>query len=81
MKKLFNFLIDAVIVVAIVFLGMKYINKCDSCEKIYLGLGYQPGFISELVNSDMEAVCKDCAEEQHAVQIALGKDIEEYKIK
>ena len=78
-------IIAIIAVVVIVVLGIifvpKLVHTCDDCEKTFVGAGYEPNIISELLSSSEEeqVICKDCAEEQHALSIALGKSLDEFK--
>ena len=79
MKRIIPLAIIAVIViVAIVFIP-KLAHKCDDCEKFFIGAGYETNVISDLISKEEQIICKDCAEEQHALLIALGKSVDDFK--
>ena len=85
MKKLISLiLIIAVIAVAVVF-GPKLLHKCDDCGDFFVGTGYEPNLatevIGELTNEKMEIICKDCAEDQHALELGLGlKTLDDFRL-
>ncbi len=69
-----------VLIVALgVFFGPKLVHKCDDCGKIFIGTGYTPNAVENIVNSDQEIICKECAEKQHAVAGFFGGDLDDYR--
>ena len=78
-------IIAVIVVIAVVVAGIifvpKLVHTCDDCEKTFVGAGYEPNIVSELLSSkeDEQVICKDCAEEQHALSIALGKTLDDFK--
>ncbi len=79
MKKLVSLILIAAIVVAGVMFIPKIVHKCDDCEKIFVGAGYEPNVVEDLLSDTEQIICKECAEKQHALSIAVGKSVEEYK--
>ena len=79
MKKI----ISLVVVVAIIIAGIVFVPKiahtCDDCEKFFLGAGYEPNIVEDLLSSEDQIICKKCAEKQHALSIAMGKSVEDFK--
>ena len=79
MKKI----ISLVVVVAIIIAGIIFVPKiahtCDDCEKFFLGAGYEPDIVEDLLSSEEQIICKKCAEKQHALSIATGKSIDDFK--
>lgn len=79
MKKI----ISLVVVVAIIIAGIIFVPKiahtCDDCEKFFLGAGYEPNIVEDLLSSEEQIICKKCAEKQHALSIAMGKSIDDFK--
>ncbi len=79
MKKI----ISLVAVVAIVIIGIVFVPKlahtCDDCDKFFVGAGYEPNVVADLLSSDEQIICKDCAEKQHAISIGLGKSLDDFK--
>ena len=79
MKKI----ISLVVVVAIVVAGIVFIpeiaHTCDDCEKFFIGAGYEPNIIEDLLSDEDQIICKACAEEQHALAIAAGKTLDDFK--
>lgn len=81
MKSFIKTIVVAAVVALLVVLGVNYINKCDDCGKTYFGSGYEPSILSEVFTEETDAVCRECAETHHSVEIALGKDVEDFRIK
>ena len=79
MKKILVFVLIIALVVAGIIFVPKLVHTCDSCDKFFVGAGYEPNVLSDLV-TDEEVICKDCAEKQHAISIALGKSVEDFKL-
>lgn len=79
MKKI----ISLVVVVAIIIAGIVFVPKiahtCDDCEKFFLGAGYEPNIVEDLLSSEDQIICKKCAEKQHALSIAMGKSLDDFK--
>ncbi|MCH5191301.1 MAG: hypothetical protein J1F23_03965 [Oscillospiraceae bacterium] len=67
-----------VVVLAVVFVP-KLAHTCDDCGKFFIGAGYEPNIVSDLLNDDEQIICKDCAEKQHALAIAFGQSLDEFK--
>ena len=79
MKKIISLVVVvAIIVVGIVFLP-KIVHTCDDCEKLFFGSGYEPNIIEDLLSNEERIICKNCAEEQHAISIAMGKSVDDFK--
>lgn len=81
MKKIISILAVVIIAMAGIFIGPKVIHKCDSCGKTFFGAGYEPGIISDVLSDTEQIICEECAADQHAVSVALGKSLDEYKRK
>ena len=79
MKKIISFLVVVAIIVAGIIFVPKITHTCDDCEKFFLGAGYEPNIVEDLLSSDEQIICKKCAEEQHALSIAMGKSLDDFK--
>lgn len=79
MKKLITLILIAAIVIAGIMFVPKIAHTCDDCEKFFIGAGYEPNVVEDLLSDTEQIICKECAEEQHALAIAVGKSVEEYK--
>ena len=79
MKKLLKFLVTAVVVLVLLLYIPYYVNRCYDCEKVFVGVGYEPNIISEIINEHEPVICKECAEKHHVLSIALGKSVEEFR--
>ena len=55
------------------------VHKCDDCDKVFLGAGYKPNIVDNLFSSEDKIICKECAEKQHALSIAMGKSVDDFK--
>ncbi len=79
MKKI----IPLVVVVLVVFVGIifapKVTHTCDSCDEFFVGAGYEPGVLEDLISDEDQIICEECAKKQHAVALALGKSLEEFE--
>ncbi|MDY5948984.1 MAG: hypothetical protein SPJ42_07095 [Oscillospiraceae bacterium] len=79
MKKIISLVVVAVIVIAGVVFIPKVTHTCDDCGKFFIGAGYEPNVVEDLISDEEQVICKDCAEEQHAISIAMGKSLDNYK--
>lgn len=81
MKKIVALLVVVVVVIAGVVMVPRLVHTCDSCDELYFGPTYQPGFVTELMDDEIEEVCADCCEEQHEVELSElgGKNLEDYQ--
>ena len=79
MRKLIALAVVVVVVVAAIVFVPKVVHTCDSCDTLIFGAGYEPSLVESLLSSEDKVVCRDCAEEQHALEIALGASVEDYK--
>lgn len=79
MKKLLKILAVIVVVALVGIYATQFIHKCDDCGKIFLGTGYDPNILSELINEEELTICRECAETHHGFSIALGKSLDDYK--
>lgn len=79
MKKI----ISLVVIIAVVAAGIVFVPKiahtCDDCGKFFIGAGYEPNIVEDLFSKDEQIICKKCAEKQHAVSIAVGKSVDDFK--
>ena len=83
MKKFISFVLVVIVIIAAVVFVPKLVHKCDDCEKIFVGAGYEPNAIESVINDLTEEedkiICEDCAKIHHAVSLALGKDLDDFK--
>ena len=63
--------------------GPRLVHRCSNCDKVFVGTGYYANIISDAVTTltgeDEKILCKDCAEDEHAVSIFAGKSVEDFK--
>lgn len=79
MKKIISLVVVVAIIVAGIIFVPKITHTCDDCEKFFLGAGYEPNIVEDLLSSEEQIICKECAEKQHALSIAMGKSIDDFK--
>ena len=84
----FGKLIAFVLVVAIIVgvcavFGPRLLHNCDNCGDFFVGTGYYTNIISStlanLTGGEDKVICGDCATKDHALAIAAGQSIEEFK--
>lgn len=81
MKKFLAVVLVLAILGAGIFFGLKLVNKCDDCGETYFGTGYEPNVLYEAFTEDVEAICEECAELHHVLEIGLGtKTLDDYKL-
>lgn len=79
MKKIVIFAVAVVVLVSGIVFVPRLVHKCDDCGEILIGTGYKANVVSDLFSKDEQIICKDCAEDQHALSIALGKSVDDFK--
>ena len=79
MKKIISLVVVVAIIVAGILFVPKIAHTCDDCEKFFLGAGYEPNIVEDLLSSEEQIICKKCAEKQHAISIAMGKSLDDFK--
>ena len=79
MKKIISLIVVVIIVVAGIVFVPKVTHTCDDCDKIFVGAGYEPNIIEDLLSEDEQIICKKCAEKQHVIAIKMGKSVEDFK--
>jgi len=82
MKKIIAIIaiVAVLLSVGVVFVP-RLTHTCDDCDEFFVGTGYNPNVISDILSDKEQIICKECAEKQHAIQIALGKSVDEFKRK
>ena len=79
MKKLFKLIWTVVVICAIVYFGPKLVHKCDSCDKWFVGTGYEANIVADVLTDDNQTICKTCAEKQHIIETTVGKPLDDFK--
>lgn len=76
-------LVLIIVVLVGVFVGPKVIHECAECGETILGAGYEPSKVIEFLegnDEDDNVICEKCAEEHHALELAVGgKTLEDFK--
>ena len=78
-KVIIIVLILALIAAGIVFVP-RLCHDCDDCGEFFIGTGYEPNAALGLVAEDIKVICETCAQEHHALEIAFGKTLEDFKL-
>lgn len=79
MKKIIALVVIVAVVIAGVVFVPRVVHTCDDCGKFFIGTGYEPNVVGDLLSKEEQIICKDCAEKQHAISIALGKSLDDFK--
>jgi hypothetical protein len=87
MKKPIKAIVTVILLAAIVAAGVIFVprlaNTCDNCGKFFLGSGYTANVVSNtlttLTGQDDKILCKECAAKEHALAIAAGKSLDDFK--
>ena len=79
MKKVVSIIVVVAVIVAGIVFVPRLVHKCSSCEQTFFGTGYKANVVADLVSDEEQIICKDCAETQHALEIAVGKQLKDYK--
>ena len=82
-----RWLITAVVVIAVVALLIVFVprltHNCDNCDTFFIGTGYHANGVSNAVTSitgqEDKILCEECAAQEHALSIAFGKTLDEFK--
>ena len=79
LKKIICLVIIAAIVIAGIIFIPKFTHTCDDCDKFFIGAGYAPNIIEDILSDDEQIICKECAKKQHKLSIAMGKSVDDFK--
>lgn len=73
----------AILIAALVFFVPRLAHTCDNCGDFFLGTGYRANVISNAITSlsgqESKILCKNCAAKEHALEIAAGKSLDDFK--
>ena len=72
MKKIISFILAVVLVAACIVFIPRLVHSCDSCEKFFVGPGYEGNAVTDTLANKDQVLCKECAETYHALEITLG---------
>lgn len=82
MKKYLPIAIVAIVIILGLIFVPKLVHSCDDCGKTFVGTGYEPTALVDMFG-DEEAedmvICEECAEEHHALEMAFGAELEDFK--
>ena len=82
-KLLAFVLVVAIIAGACAVFGPRLLHNCDNCGAFFIGTGYYTNIISStlanLTGGEDKVICGDCAARDHALALAAGQSIEEFK--
>ena len=71
-------IVAIVLTAVIVVFGLALVHQCDDCGKIFVGTGYKPNVVVDVVTDGQEIICKDCAEKQHVVSGIFGGELSDF---
>lgn len=73
----------AIVIAAVAFFAPKLTHHCDHCGVFFLGTGYSANILSNTLTAISgqadKILCRDCAAKEHALAIATGKSVEDFK--
>ena len=61
-------------------MDLKKIISLALAAIIVIGTGYEPNVVEDFFATEDQIICKDCAEKQHKLSLAVGKDLDDFKI-
>lgn len=87
MRNFARFIVAAVLIVAIIVAAVVFVPRlthtCDNCADFFVGTGYTANIVSNAITSlsgqNDKILCKDCAAKEHALAIASGKSMDDFK--
>lgn len=79
MKKVLPIVLVAVIVILGFVFVPKLTHTCSDCGEFFVGTGYEPNALEDMMSDEELIICEDCAMEQHALSLAMGKSLDEFK--
>lgn len=80
MKKIILIILAVALIAAAIIFVPKLFHTCDDCGGFFFGTGYEANIVADIIDGDDPVICKKCAEKQHAVSLALGKSVEDFRI-
>ena len=73
----------AVIAAGAAVLGPRLVHHCSNCGKLFAGTGYEANVVTntigQLTGQDEKILCADCAAKDHAIALAAGKSLSDFK--
>ena len=83
-KTIVTILLAAILVAALVIFVPKLTHTCDNCDRFFVGTGYTANKVSDIITSltgqEDKILCKDCAAKEHALAIATGKALKDFRL-
>lgn len=79
MKKLISLIMTLVVVLALILYVPYYFHKCDTCDKLVIGPGYEANLVVDLFSEENQVICRDCAETHHGLTTLFGKDVSDFQ--
>ena len=88
MKNMIRFLVAVILVAAIVVAAVIFVPRlthtCDNCADFFVGTGYSANIVSNALTSlsgeSDKILCNVCAAKEHALAIASGKSLNDFKL-
>ncbi len=84
LSRIISLVVIAAIVCGAIYFVPKLVHKCDKCDALIIGTGYEANIVSnalsDLGGKERKIICKNCAEKEHALGLATGKTLDDFKI-
>ncbi len=75
--------IALIVTLAVVFVP-KLTHNCDRCDVFFVGTGYRANVFSDVLTAiggkEDKILCEECAAKEHALEIAAGKTVDDFRI-
>lgn len=78
-EKIVVIAVAVIVLVSGIIFVPRLSHKRDDCGNVFIGTGYKANVVSDFFSKDEQIICRECAETQHALSIALGKSVEDFK--
>ncbi len=87
MRCLFRSITSVLLTVALIATAAVFVPRlahiCDNCDTFFLGTGYTANVASNALTyisgQEDKILCEDCAAKEHALAIAAGKSLSDFK--
>lgn len=79
MKKIIKLLVSVLVILVLITYASQFFHVCDGCDSFFIGSGYEPNALADMINAEDELLCKECAEVHHIISLGLGEDLSEFR--
>ena len=84
LSRIIELAIAVVLVLAAIYFLPKLIHTCDRCDKFFIGTGFEANIVSDafstVTGNESDVLCKECAKTEHALAIATGKSVNDFRL-